>query len=115
MRREESCGIRRRRLGGTPPALTNFTAIWVSAITINRHSSSIASAIRLLKARREASSRRAASSCDSFANPTKQLSRCLLGIAGTVRGLPEIPCLHFDRVDVEIGNGDIARFQALWR
>jgi hypothetical protein len=56
-----------------------------------------------------------ASSCDLFANSTKGLSRSLPGLAGNARGLPEIPCLHFDRVDVEIGNGTAARFEALWR
>jgi len=37
------------------------------------------------------------------------------GVAGYVRGLPEIPRLHFDGIDGEIGNDDIARFPAVWR
>jgi hypothetical protein len=36
-------------------------------------------------------------------------------LGGKARGLPEIPCLHLDRIDVEIRNGDTVRFQALWR
>lgn len=39
----------------------------------------------------------------------------MLGFAGNLRGLPEIPRLQFDRIDVEIGNVDVSRFEALWR
>lgn len=46
--------------------------------------------------------------CDLFANPKKGLSRFLPDFAGNLSGLPEIPCHHLDRVNVEIANGDAA-------
>jgi hypothetical protein len=43
------------------------------------------------------------------------LSKCLPGCAGNVRSLSEIPCLHLGRVDVEIGDVDVAHVQTFWR
>ena len=39
----------------------------------------------------------------------------MLGFAGNLYGLSEIPCLHFDCVDGKIGDVDVARPQAFCR
>ena len=39
----------------------------------------------------------------------------LAGFAGNLRSLPEIPRLRLDRVDMRIGNVEVARVQAIWR